>query len=135
MADRNTMQKEIIHRTLCGMTCHPTAAMVYDQVHQSHPTISRSTVYRVLARLAEEGKVLRLDLAGGDSRYDGQLCPHSHARCRICGQVADIPLVEVGMPAETGGFLLEEGAVVYRGVCPQCLGFGKNCVSNAARRL
>ena len=72
MADRNTMQKEIIHRTLCGMTCHPTAAMVYDQVHRSHPTISRSTVYRVLARLAEEGKVLRLDLAGGDSRYDGQ---------------------------------------------------------------
>ena len=78
---------------------------------------------------------MRLDLAGGDSRYDGQLCPHSHARCRICGQVADIPPVEVAIPAETGGFLLEESSVVYRGICPQCLGAGVNCVSNAEKRL
>ena len=43
MADRNTMQKEIIHQTLREMGCHPTAAMVYDRVHRDHPTISRST--------------------------------------------------------------------------------------------
>ena len=48
MADRKTMQKEIIHQTLRKMGCHPTAAMVYDQVHREQPTISRSTVYRVL---------------------------------------------------------------------------------------
>lgn len=135
MADRNTMQKEIIHRTLCEMACHPTAAAVYDQVHQLHPTISRSTVYRVLARMAEEGKVLRLDLAGGESRYDGQLRPHSHARCRVCGLLADIPLVEVGMPRDTGGFLLEESAVVCRGLCPVCRGKADKYVSNAERRL
>ena len=120
MADRNTVQKEIIHQALCEMKNHPTAAMVYDRVHLSHPTISRSTVYRVLSRMAEEGKVLRLDLAGGDSRYDGELLPHSHVRCRNCGAVADLPAVEVGRPAEDGGFLLEDCAVVYRGLCPGC---------------
>ena len=120
MSDRNTVQKEIIHHTLCEMKNHPTAAMVYDWVHLSHPTISRSTVYRILARMAEEGKILRLDLAGGDSRYDGELLPHSHVRCRICGAVADRPAVEVGRPAEDGGFLLEDCAVVYRGLCPGC---------------
>ena len=120
MSDRNTVQKEIIHRTLCEMKNHPTAAMVYDRVHFSHPTISRSTVYRILARMAEEGKILRLDLAGGDSRYDGEMAPHSHARCRVCGAVADLPAVAVGRPAEDGGFLLEECAVVYRGLCPDC---------------
>ena len=118
MADRNTMQKEIIHHTLCEMGNHPTAAMVYDRVHLSHPTISRSTVYRVLARMAEEGKILRLELAGGDSRYDGEMTPHSHVHCRGCGAVADLPAVEVGRPAEDGGFLLEDCAVVYRGLCP-----------------
>ena len=126
MADRNTMQKEIIHRTLCRMTCHPTAAMVYDQVHQSHPTISRSTVYRVLARMAEEGKILRLDLAGSDIRYDGCTAPHAHARCRLCGTVADLPAVEVDRPLEDGGFLLEDCAVVYRGLCPACRRSGEN---------
>ena len=120
MADRNTVQKEIIHRTLCEMRTHPTAAMVYDRVHGSHPTIGRSTVYRVLSRMAEEGKILRLELAGNDSRYDGEMKPHSHVRCRACGLVADIPPAEVDPPADSCGFLLEDCAVVYRGLCPAC---------------
>ena len=54
MADtRNTLQKEIIHQTLCRMNCHPTASMVYEAVHRTHPTISRSTVFRVLGQMAE----------------------------------------------------------------------------------
>lgn len=120
MADRHTMQKEIIHHTLCRMGNHPTAAMVYDDVHLSHPTISRSTVYRVLARMAEEGKVLRLELAGCDSRYDGEMKPHSHVRCRLCGAVEDLPPVQVEMPAGDWGFLLEDCSVIYRGLCPAC---------------
>ena len=120
MADINTMRNELIHQTLCGMRDHPTAALVYDRVHQRHPTISRSTVYRVLARMAAEGKILRLDLAGSDSRYDGQTAPHGHVRCRVCGTVADIPPVAVDPPGDTAGFLLEDCAVVYRGLCPAC---------------
>ena len=125
MADRNTIQKEIIHHTLCEMRSHPTASMVYDRVHRSHPTISRSTVYRVLARMAEDGKILRLELSGGESRYDGDLSPHCHVRCRLCGAVADLPAIEVGAPADDGGFLLEDCAVIYRGVCPDCRRAGK----------
>ena len=120
MADRNTMQKEIIHRTLCAMGGHPSAAAVYDRIHQDHSTISRSTVYRVLGRMAAEGKILRLELGGSDSRYDGELAPHDHVRCRLCGAVEDIPSVELGQPADDRGYLLEERAVIYRGLCPAC---------------
>ena len=134
MADRNTVQKEIIHRSLCEMGGHPTAAMVYEYVHVEHPTISRSTVYRVLARMTEEGKALRLELAGGESRYDGQLHPHGHARCRICGAVVDIPPVEVEAPQDTGGFLLEAYTVVYRGICPACRQHSVHYVMSAERR-
>ena len=120
MADRNTMQKEIIHRTLCVMGGHPSAAAVYGRIHEDHSTISRSTVYRVLARMAEEGKILRLELGGSDSRYDGELAPHDHVRCRLCGAVEDIPSVAVEQPADSHGYLLEERAVIYRGLCPAC---------------
>ena len=121
MSDRrNTLQKEIIHRTLCRMANHPTAAMVYEAVHRDHPTISRSTVYRVLGQMAEEGSVLRLGLAGSDARYDGDTHPHGHARCRVCGAIADIPPVEIGRPSDTAGFLLEDWTVEYSGVCPAC---------------
>ena len=122
MADRNTMQKEIIHQTLCGMHNHPTAALVYESVHRSHPTISRSTVYRVLSKMAEEGKILRLDLAGDDSRYDGEIRPHSHVRCRICGVMADVPQADVAPLTDAKGFLVEGYSVMYRGLCPDCRG-------------
>ena len=67
-----------------------------------------------------------VDLAGGESRYDGELRPHSHVRCRLCGTVADLPAVEVDRPLEDGGFLLEDCAVVYRGLCPACRRSGEN---------
>lgn len=117
---RNTLQKEIIYQTLCEMHNHPTAAMVYERVHETHPTISRSTVYRVLGQMAEEGAVLRVTLEGSDSRYDGTICRHSHARCRVCGKVGDVSWAEIEEPTDTGGFLLEDCAVEYRGLCPDC---------------
>ncbi len=73
-----------------------------------------------MARMAEEGKILRLELAGGDSRYDGEMTPRCHIRCRLCGAVADLPPVEAGPPADSAGFLVEDCAVVYRGLCPDC---------------
>ena len=134
MADgRNTLQKEIIHRTLCRMGNHPTAAMVYDQVHREQPTISRSTVYRVLSQMAAEGACLRLGTAGGDDRYDGDTRRHSHIRCRACGALADLPWTRVELPEDTAGYLLEDCAVEYLGLCPACRSALEN--SNAERRL
>jgi len=117
---RNTLQKEIIYQTLCRLGTHPTAAMVYDAVHQDHPTISRSTVYRVLGQMAEEGAILRLGLAGSDDRFDGTIYQHGHVRCSRCGAVADIPAVEIAEPSDDAGYVLEGYAVEYRGVCPVC---------------
>lgn len=121
MADkRNTLQKEIIHQTLCQLGTHPTAAMVYEAVHRTHPTISRSTVYRVLGQMAEEGTILRIGLAGSDDRFDGTVCQHGHVRCRRCGAVADVSWTEMGEPADASGYTLEDCAVEYRGLCPAC---------------
>ena len=117
---RNTLQKSIILQTLCQMHNHPTAAMVYERVKETHPTISRSTVYRVLGQLAEEGTILHLGLAGSDGRFDDSIHQHGHVRCRLCGAVADIPPVIIGEPEDTEGFLLESYSVEYRGLCPNC---------------
>lgn len=117
---RNTMQKEIIYQTLCRMSNHPSAAMVYENLHHDYPSISRSTVYRVLGQMAEEGRILKLGIAGCDTLYDGSTHPHSHARCRICGAIADIPLAEIETPLDTAGFLLESCIVEYSGLCSHC---------------
>ncbi len=125
MATRNTLQKEIIRSTLCSLKSHPTAPMLYELIHEKHPTISRSTVYRVLGQMAEEGEVLRLGVAGSDNRYDGDTADHSHIRCGVCGRVDDLPAVTVSALSDTGGYLVENCSVVYSGVCPNCRSTGE----------
>ena len=120
MTSRNTLQKEIIRSTLCALKTHPTAPMLYEEIHKTYPSISRSTVYRVLGQMAEEGTVLRLGVAGSDNRYDGTIADHSHIRCRVCGRVDDLPEVEVAPLKKDGGYLVENCSVVYAGICPQC---------------
>ena len=120
MTKRNTMQKEIILSALCSLNTHPTAPMLYEIIHRNHPTISRSTVYRVLGQMAEEGLVLRLGIAGTEDRYDGDTSPHSHIRCRMCGRVDDLPAVEVAPLSSSEGYLVENCAVEYSGLCPKC---------------
>ena len=120
MTKRNTMQKEIILSALCSLKTHPTAPMLYEIIHREHPTISRSTVYRVLGQMVDEGTALRLGLAGTEDRYDGDTSPHSHIRCRICGRVDDLPAVDVAELSDEAGYLVESCAVEYAGVCPGC---------------
>ena len=120
MSTRNTLQKEIIRSTLCTLKSHPTASMLYELIHSKHPSISRSTVYRVLGQMAEEGTILRLGVAGSENRYDGTTEQHSHIRCRACGRVDDLPAVEVSPVEDSAGYCIESCSVVYSGVCPQC---------------
>lgn len=117
---RNTAQKEIIYQTLCSTHDHPTTATVYQRVHEKHPTISRSTVYRVLGQMAEEGRILRIPMTDSADRYDGQTFSHSHAHCRVCGAMMDLPPVLVGELPESCGFLPESCAIVYTGICRSC---------------
>lgn len=120
MATRKTLQKEIVLSTLRTLRSHPTAAMLYEEIHRTHPTISRSTVYRVLGQMAEEGIILRLGIAGSDDRYDGDTSQHSHIRCRLCGRVDDLPAVTVSHLSEAAGYTIESCTVAYAGVCPRC---------------
>ncbi len=117
---RNTPQKGMILDTLRKMGTHPTAGEVYAAVHRRSPTISRSTVYRVLGQMAADGTILRVCLAGSDDRFDGSTHPHNHIRCRRCGAVADMPWVEVAPPGDTSGYALTGYTVEYEGLCPRC---------------
>ena len=125
MQERQTKQKQIIYDALKTLD-HPTATEVYGYVHETFPTVSRATVFRVLGGFAANGKALELKAAGDEVRYDYNVMPHYHARCDQCGRVADV--MARGIPAEglsvtaENDFEVRGYSVEFFGTCRACRG-------------
>ena len=85
-----TAQREAILRELRSVTSHPTADELYAMLRPEMPQISLGTVYRNLEQMSQAGIIRKLETAGKQKRFDGDLSPHHHMRCRCCGAVVDI---------------------------------------------
>ena len=114
------------------MKTHPTASELYDKVRKRLPRVSLGTVYRNLEVLHEDGKIIKLDLAGHEARFDGMVRPHCHVRCTDCGKVRDLPEIDPRKfetaSAEINGFLIQGFKLEYFGICPGCRVNSINCL-------
>lgn len=123
MVRRNTKQKRLIMETLEKMK-HPSATAVYEAARKSDPTISRATVFRVLSRMAEEGRIRRFKLSGADDRFDLVPDKHFHILCRACGRADDIEVAETVTgalsAADARGYTVEGYDIEFVGLCPEC---------------
>ena len=54
-AFRNTIQKDMVLRTLNRKKKHLTAEQILAVIQEENPVISRSTVFRILNQLSERG--------------------------------------------------------------------------------
>ncbi len=102
------------HRT------HPTADDIYQALLPDYPTMSRTTVYNTLKRLAEAGKIKVLDFDPVNQRFDGNTDEHAHFVCNDCGAIHDIesPAKAIAQP---DGYLITETQILFRGKCAKCL--------------
>ena len=124
MAGRNTVQRTIIESALSQLCNHPTADEVFEAVSKDHPSISRATVYRTLARLSDEGVINRVRINNGADRFDHTTFAHYHVRCTRCGRVDDVmisaPEGLERMAAQVSGYRIEGHSLQFDGVCPAC---------------
>jgi len=121
---RMTPQRLAVLQALRSTDSHPTAEELRGLVQDLVPKVSLGTVYRNLHVLVEEGYVLRLPTPQGSHRFDGDMSPHLHVICRMCGHIADVHLeIDSGaldrVTSLTGYSDLSQG-VEFRGVCPDC---------------
>lgn len=124
MIKRNTIQATLVYEAVNRLQCHATAEEIYSEIAKDYPTISRGTVYRNLNRLAQMGKIRRMEIPGGPERFDHLCRPHYHVRCEGCGRVFDvemdyIPGLEAGIK-DPHGFRFTGHDIIFRGICPQC---------------
>jgi len=85
---RNTVQMQKILDYLIKVKSHPNAETVYVNVKNAVPSITRATVYRNLHKLADEGKICRLEI-NGEYKFDADCSVHKHCVCKSCGKIFD----------------------------------------------
>ena len=92
--------------------------------------IGRSTVYRLMRHLTEDGAVRRFMVGGGRHIYyqyvDGKSCGcHLHLKCQVCGRLYHLDgAVSAFMQKQieaSNRFLLDERRTLLIGTCRQCL--------------
>lgn len=120
--ERKTVQRTLILQTVRSMTNHPSADEIYDKVQLLCPNISRATVYRDLNRLADEGEILRVNVANAADRYDLTNHNHAHCLCVKCGRVFDYKLESFPVLNDdiNDGFKATDIYVVVNGICRKC---------------
>jgi Fe2+ or Zn2+ uptake regulation protein len=123
---RFTEQRATIYRYLASTDVHPTADEVFSAVRRSLPGISLATVYKSLETLVGCGLAVKLSYGDNSARYDGRTDPHHHARCVVCGSVADIagelPGAEVeAIRRRAGSFTVTGYRLELSGYCSTCL--------------
>ena len=120
---RYSLQREQIYQIVCASREHPTAQMVYDALRPSMPHLSLGTVYRNLQQMARDGRVMEID--GPIARFDGNIHPHTHLRCRKCGCVADVELpydAALDRAFQMEGWNIIGHSLMFTGICPDCTG-------------
>ncbi len=118
-----TIQRLAILDYIRRVKCHPTADEALTAVQKKFPSISRATVYNTLDALTKAGMILRLNVDPTVARYDADLGPHAHFRCRVCGEVYDIGLGNADPLVGTiEGHQVESVRTYAYGICTSCLG-------------
>jgi len=121
---RMTRQRRLILETLRSMRTHPTAEELFQVVRQQMPRISLGTVYRNLDVLCRSGLALKLESAGQQAHYDGDVGRHYHIRCVVCGKIEDVYPPEVSgisFPRiHNPSFRVMGWTLLFEGICSEC---------------
>ncbi len=124
---RVTPQRQAVLKLLEGNVKHPSAENIHHELLNEYPRISLATVYNILSKLAEGGKIQVLDVDPNRKRFDPCIAPHHHFYCKLCGEVFDIdcdafPAVEADASTKRNidGHRVDSIQVNLQGVCKHC---------------
>jgi len=116
-----TYQRIQIMQYLDHNPAHPTADMIYNALHKSTPTLSKTTVYNTLDVLKKHNLINTISITGSELRYEYQKDCHHHFLCRKCGKIYDVdidcPLLNMG---EVDGHKIEKIDGYLQGICKNC---------------
>ncbi|MGK7888719.1 MAG: Fur family transcriptional regulator [Leptolyngbyaceae cyanobacterium] len=120
---RVTPQRYAVYANLLGRTDHPTVDTLLADLNRDRPVSSQATVYSSLQALQTAGLVREVLLEEGVTRYDANVSPHHHFRCRCCGQIEDVGWEVLPLPDFAKlrpGLTVEAYELTVEGLCDRC---------------
>ncbi|ASC69114.1 Peroxide-responsive repressor PerR [Halomicronema hongdechloris C2206] len=120
---RVTPQRYAVYANLLQRSDHPTVEQILTDLNRDLPISSQATVYSSLQALRQVGLVREVLLEEGISRYDANVDPHHHFRCRQCGCIKDIAwdaLPALDLSQVPTDLSLESYEITIHGLCQVC---------------
>lgn len=122
---RPSAQRIAIMDYLLTHKTHPTVEEIFLALSPSMPTLSKTTLYNTLKLFYDKNVALMLTLDERNVRFDGDIRPHAHFQCQVCGRVYDImedelPELKGVCKQKLGNLTIETVELSYRGTCGEC---------------
>jgi len=119
-----TPQRLAVYNYLINTTSHPSADVIYTDIHIQYPTMSLATVYKALKTLVDVGLIQEINVGEGNFRYDGNSFPHPHLQCLGCGKVDDFKDLSLdnlnAIAEEHTDYQIISNKVYFYGYCTNC---------------
>ena len=118
-----SVQRIAIMDYLLNNYTHPTVEDIYDALHPTIPTLSKTTVYNTLRLFADNKVAQMISIDDHHICYDGNIEPHAHYYCNRCGKIIDlydVPVPRLRKTAELTGNEVSSVQLYYRGICREC---------------
>ncbi len=102
--------------------CHPTVEMIYSDLHNEIPVLSKTTVYNTLNLFIEAQLVRLISIDGSEAKYDIDMKNHGHFKCESCNEIFDFPIdLDNFIDNQLNNFKINEKNVYFKGICPRCI--------------
>lgn len=119
---RRTVARISVLEVLAHTDGHLSVQEIHERI-TNYPSLSLSTVHRIVERLCSAGLVHVLPTPG-EARYGLADQAHGHAMCSACGRVQELGVLTVDaimrLVQSESGFVVSASGVGLQGLCPQC---------------
>ena len=120
-----TSQRRLVIQVITSFQGYFTPAAIYKKVHQDHPSIGFTTIYRTLDMLTRLNLICELHAGGSCQSYTTSSPEHHHHLiCSNCRRVTDFTGYDLGelqaRLSKGTGFKIDSHLLEFTGVCQTC---------------
>lgn len=118
---RPSRQRVFIYKNLAERDDHPTAEMIFNDLKDRIPSLSKTTIYNTMKLFEEHGLVQTIQVDGIESRFDFKRDNRAYAYCKNCKKMWNQPLDSyIVEDIEVPGLEVEDTIVIFNGICDEC---------------